>query len=1089
MKGIINFSLNNKFAVWLLTIIVTAAGIYSGVTMKQEMLPDLEVPVITMTTVYPGGAPEDVADKVSIPLEQRVGKLNGVNAVNSTSMDNVSLIQLEYDYSKDMDQALEEVREALAGWTVPDGVEQPEVSRISINAFPVVSLGISSQGKPLEELTSIVEQQVKPALEGIDGVADVSISGQFADKVELVFDQEQLADLGMDEETVKGMIQGSAVQVPLGLFELDRSEKAVVVDGNITTMEDLKNLSIPVIPSAGGGGQPSAGQPPNLSGEMQEGLAGQDRQQEGTVGQEQLDGPEAAAGLESQPGGGIPAVPGENGSLPSSPAGENASGIPTVKLQDIAEIRIVGEAESISRLNGQDAIGIQIVKAPDANTVRVVNAVKEEAQNFENMNEGVSIVPLLDQGKPIEDSVETMLSKALFGGLFAIIIILLFLKNIRTTLISVISIPLSLLIAIVLLNQMDISLNIMTLGAMTVAIGRVVDDSIVVIENIYRRMSLRAEKLKGRELIREATREMFIPILSSTVVTIAVFVPLAVVTGPVGEIFVPFAFTMVFALLASLLVAVTIVPMMAHSMFKKGVKLKHDHEDKPGRMASGYRKTLEWTLNHKFITFGMAILLLVGSLFLVNSVGVSFLPEEEDKYVMITYSPAPGETLSEVEESALEAEQYIRQNQNVLNLQYSVGGESPMGMASSKSALFYVQFASDTPQFDQVKLQLTEGLQQLDSDGEWGQLDMAGGMGDNKLSLYVYGSSMEQIQPVADELLDMMEQDDELENADTSMSQTIDQYTLKVDQEKTSSLGLTAAQIAMGLMPQRDQPVVTTVKENGRELEVFIANDGTSFDTLEDIENSTVASPFGMEIPLKELVTFEEGEAPNSVTRRNDRMYVEVHADILSADVSQASSQMQSRIDAMSVPEGVEITFGGVIEQLKDTFRQLGVAMISAIAIVYFILVVTFGGALAPFAILFSLPFTAIGALAGLWLAGETLSVPAMMGLLMLIGIVVTNAIVLLDRVIHNEKDGMTTREALLEAAGTRLRPILMTALATIGALLPLAFGFEGGGIISKGLGVTVIGGLTSSTLLTLVIVPIVYEFLMKFRRKPQVEN
>ena len=314
------------------------------------------------------------------------------------------------------------------------------------------------------------------------------------------------------------MIKGSDVSLPLGLYTFKDTEKSVVVDGNITTIKALKELKIPAIPSS-----------PNGQGSQNAGAGAQTPQM--------------------------------------NPAAMN--GIPTVTLDEIADIKEVGKAESISRTNGKEAIGIQIVKASDANTVDVVNAVKDKVKDLEKKYKDLEIISTFDQGAPIEKSVETMLSKAIFGAIFAIVIIMLFLRNIRTTLISVVSIPLSLLIAVLVIKQMDITLNIMTLGAMTVAIGRVVDDSIVVIENIYRRMSLSEEKLRGKDLIREATKEMFIPIMSSTIVTIAVFLPLGLVKGMIGEMFLPFALTIVFALLASLLVAVTIVPMLAHSLFKK----------------------------------------------------------------------------------------------------------------------------------------------------------------------------------------------------------------------------------------------------------------------------------------------------------------------------------------------------------------------------------------------------------------------------------------------------------------------------------------------------------------------------------------
>ena len=307
---------------------------------------------------------------------------------------------------------------------------------------------------------------------------------------------------------------------------------------------------------------------------------------------------------------------------------------------------------------------------------------KIRIKTFEKDIDGVEIISTFDQGEPIEESVSTMLNKALFGAVFAVIIILLFLRDIKSTLISVVSIPLSLLIAILLLKQMDITLNIMTLGAMTVAIGRVIDDSIVVVENIYRRMSLKGEMLKGKDLIREATKEMFVPIASSTIVTIAVFLPLGLVQGMIGELFLPFALTIVFALLASLLVAVTIVPMLAHSMFKKGVGKKH--VEKKSRLANWYKGVLNWTLNHKIITSILAIAMLVGSLFLVPLIGVSFLPSDEEKMIMATYKPDPGQTEEDVQSIAQDAEEYFQDRKGAETIQYSVGGENPMSPGSNE---------------------------------------------------------------------------------------------------------------------------------------------------------------------------------------------------------------------------------------------------------------------------------------------------------------------------------------------------------------------------------------------------------------------
>ncbi|WP_405168785.1 efflux RND transporter permease subunit [Paenibacillus sp. FSL H3-0286] len=1063
MKSLINFSLRNKFAIWLLTIIIVFAGLYSGLTMKQETLPNISIPYLSVTTIYPGAAPEGVVNDVSKPLEQKLRNVDGVKTITSTSLENASSIQIEFDYGTNLDNATAAVRESLNEVSLPDNVQKPSISRFSLSSMPVVSLSLSNgDTQDLEELTRIAENDIRPALEDVEGVASIQISGQYVKEVSLKFNQDKLNQYGLTEDTVKGIIQGSSLRVPLGLFEMDKAQKAVVVDGNITTVEDLKNVTIPVMPTGA-----------NAAG----------------AGATGATGATGAAGVDAGAANGAAGAGAGN----AVPGGAASMGLPTVKLGELATIEVVGNSESISRTNGKESIGIQIVKANDANTVDVVNGVKDKTEELKAQYKGIDLTVLLDQGKPIEDSVNTMLSKAVFGALFAVIIILVFLRNIRSTIISIISIPLSLLIAVLCLRQMDITLNMMTLGAMTVAIGRVVDDSIVVIENIYRRLSLSGEKLKGRELISAATREMFVPIMSSTIVTIAVFLPLALVSGMVGELFLPFALTMVFALLASLVVAITLVPAMAHSLFRNGLKGKKTHSEKPDKLSAGYQKILNWCLSHKLVTFGVAVLLLAGSLFLIKPIGVSFMPSQEDKTVMLTYSPKAGQRIEEVQEQGLKAEKYILAQKHIDKMQYSIGGGSPMGMGgSSNSGLFFIVYDSDTPDFEAVKEKLIEGLTAEVPDGVWGDMSalMSGGMGGSTLTVNVFGDELDQLKPVADEIASIVQADTtNFKDAETSLKEAYDQYTIVADQQKLSSLGLTAGQIAMKLSPAGTRPVLTEVELDGKNYKVYIETDKETYKSIKEMEEATLTSPLGISVPIGQVAKIENGSSPDSITRMDGKMKVDVTAEIISSDVNSASNSVKEKIDAMELPDGVTVTFGGVTEQINDTFGQLGIAMAAAIAIVYFVLVVTFGGGLAPFAILFSLPFTVIGVLVALLIAGETLNVSSLMGALMLIGIVVTNAIVLIDRVIHKEKEGLTTRQALLEAGGTRLRPILMTALATIGALLPLVTGLENSaGIISKGLGVTVIGGLVSSTLLTLVVVPVVYEFLMKFRSKKVID-
>ncbi|UOQ83393.1 efflux RND transporter permease subunit [Gracilibacillus salinarum] len=1019
MKGLINFVLKNKLAVWLLTIIVVASGLYSGTKMKMESIPDVSIPYLIVMGVYPGATAEQVMDEISIPMEKNIEGLDDVKAVYSNSSANVSQVQVEYDYGVDMDEKKRELEAALDNVNMPEDAEEPSIMALNMNMMPVVALSISSTDEDIVALSSRVEDSILPKIENLEGVGSATITGQHVEEVQFTYDQEKMQQLGLTEDTVKQMVQANDMAVSLGLQEYEDGEEALAVDGDIKTVEALKELVIPV-----------------------------------QIGSQ-----------------------------------------PFTTLGDIATIETVGKVQSISRTNGEDAIAIQITKGQQANTVDVVNAVKDLAADEEEAIDDLAIDVTLDQGEPIEESVFTMLEKALFGGLFAVLIILLFLRNFKSTIISIISIPVSILMAMLLLNWMDITLNIMTLGAITVAIGRVIDDSIVVVENIYRRMYLESEKLRGRALIREATIEMFKPILSSTLVTIAVFAPLMLVGGMVGELFQPFALTMAFALGASLIVAITIVPALSHFLFRKNLyadKQVMEHKE-VGKLANWYKGVLSKVLNHKVITSVVAVLILVGSVAITPLIGFSFLGSEEEKVMYLTYTPAAGELDEDKIEHVEEVEQELMKRDDVDILQVSINDSSSasadmssMMMGGSNGALMYVIFDDEMENFAEVKTDIEDYVTNIDQPGEWQSQNFStGGMSSNEVSYTLYSEDLDELNEAVNQVTGALSDVEDLTDVESDMENPYVKNVLNVDQQDVLQYGLTTAQIVGALSASGSEEVLTTVESDGEEIDVIVQREAkTDAASMEELLETPIPTAQGSTMELGELVSVEEGTAYNTLARSEGEYYATVSGTVTTDDVSSATSAADEKLDELELPNSVRADVAGVAADMQETFTQLGVAMLAAILIVYFILVVTFGEGLAPFAILFSLPFTVIGSFVGLWIAGETISVSVMMGMLMLIGIVVTNAIVLVDRIIHLERDGMSIREAIVDAGATRLRPILMTAIATIGALLPMVFGAGGSAFISKGLAITVIGGLTSSTILTLVIVPIVYEVLSKMMKK-----
>ena len=1024
MKGLVNFVLKNKLAVWLLTIIITVSGVYSATQMKTETLPDISIPYLMVMGVYPGATPEQVMDEVSIPIERAVENLDNVKSVYSNSMSNMASLQVEYEYGIDMDEAKRELASALDGISLPEDAQEPIITALSMNMMPVVALSVSSTTEDIVELTSTVEDILLPKIDKLDGVASATISGQHIEEVELAYDEEKMASLGLTEDSVKQMIQAGNLAVSLGLYEFEEGEQAVAVDGKFMTIDELKGMLIPVTPS-------------------------------------------------------------------------EANPSPFVKLGDIATVEKVGKVQSVSRTNGENAIAIQVVKGQRANTVDVVNEVKELIKDEEKAIDGLVIDVSLDQGEPIEKSVSTMVEKALFGGLIAVLIILLFLRDFKSTIISIVSIPVSVFMALLLLNWLDITLNIMTLGAITVAIGRVIDDSIVVVENIYRRLHLKTEKLSGRALIREATIEMFKPIMSSTLVTVAVFAPLIFVGGMVGELFLPFALTMTFALGASLIVAITIVPALSHFLFRKklyGEKTESRHKE-AGKLANWYKRVLGWTLNHKVITSIISIVLLAGSLGLMPLIGFSFLGSDEEKVMYITYTPETGELQDETLENVEVVEKEMLKRKDIDIVQLSImDSADPMAAmmgGGSNGALMYLIFDPDTENFQDVRKEIEDYVFNIGQSGEWKSQDFSSmGMSTNEVSYTFYSEDLSSLKEAVQQVENVMGETKGIEDVSSSAEDAYVQYTLKATQDELLQYGLTTGQIIMMLSPSRTQEVLTTIGKDRNELEVVVKQEAAEQPkSIDELLATEVPTAMGTTMKLSDLVKVEEGSTYNTLSRSKGEYYATVSGKLVDSDVSKATSEVDKAIDKLDLPKGVSVDTAGVAADMQEAFTQLGIAMIAAIAIVYFILVVTFREGVAPFAILVSLPFAVIGSFVGLLIAGETISVPVMMGLLMLIGIVVTNAIVLVDRIIRMERTGLKMREAVLEAGATRLRPILMTAIATIGALIPLAIGNgAGGGLISKGLGITVIGGLISSTLLTLIVVPIVYEILSKIFKKNRVD-
>lgn len=1045
IKKLIDFSLSNKFAIMLMVLLVILGGIYASFKMKLELLPDTEPPMMTITTTMPGATPETVMKEVSDPIDEEIRGMADVTSVKTESLSNASIITVKFDDQTDLDKAEQAIQKSLQKMKFSEGVQEPEIQRNSMYAFPVVAYSFLNKQNDVKATTKEVEENLVPRLQEINGVQRATVNGQTAREVTITFDDKKLNEVGLNQQQVADYIKGATKETPLGLFQFGNNEKSVVIDGQFTSVQALKDLQIPLA---------IASQTPSSS-----------TQSEGNGSAREGQSDEASSMTMPQ----------------TSNATQSNTKVP---LSDLAQVKLTDERKSISKTNGQDAVDVQIVKAQDANTVAVANEVDQKIQDFVKEQSDLKTVKIMDTAKPIKDALSTMIEKALLGAIVAIIVILLFLRNIKMTAISIVSIPLSILIAMVALKLTDVSLNILTLGALTVAVGRVIDDAIVVIENIYRRLAKKDETLTGDHLIIDATKEVFVPIMSSTLVTIVVFAPLAFVTGSVGEMFRPFAYAVTFSLLASLLVSITIVPVLGSVFFKNGLKKQPKHH--LGRVGQGYRRILGWSLDHKWIVLLLSTMILVGSIVLGSmNIGTSFISTGEDKFMALTYKPKPGETKEDVLKNAAQVQKYLNSKDKVRNVQYSVGGPSPTDpTGSTNSTALMVEYDSDTPHFDTEPERVLKHIATYHHPGDWQHLDMSTGTGSNQLEVKVTGPSTNAIKGTVHEVEKRLSDMKGLTNVKSDLTETYDQYEVKVDQERAGDAGITAGQLALLLNQNIPDSTISKLKDKQQTYDVVVKNQKETNWTQSKLENTPIPSPMDENLKLSDIATLEKTTTPNSFVKESGDYTSTVTANISSKDVGSITQEVMKSLNKLDKPQNVKTSVGGTNDDINDAFSQLLVAMLAAIIIVYLVLVLTFKGGLAPFTILFSLPYTVIGVVLALMATGETLSVPSMIGMLMLIGIVVTNAIVLIDRVINNEKAGMSMKEALLEAGGTRIRPILMTAIATIGALIPLLFGQNSSVLISKGLAATVIGGLLSSTLLTLIVVPVIYEILFTLKAK-----
>lgn len=1026
------FSLKNPVAVLILAVLLIGGGIYSFNSLKVDLLPDIEFPTVTVQSVYPGASPQDVNDKVTTPLEKKFKGLDSLDKLSSKSFESASLIQLDFPIGTDMDAVSQKIADLIKETKLPEGVE-PEAARFNFGSFPILYLGLFAKGDV--DLNKLISEQIQPELQRVPGINSVAVGGNNEELLEIAVDRDKAKAAGITLDSIRQQILAVFLSFPAGTITQDRIVVPVRVEQKFTTIEQLKSMTL-------------------YSNAVNQGAGG-------------FGG--STAGSEGASDGGV-----QSGAAPAS--GQ-------ITLGEIAEIVPVSEQSEITRYDRKDSLALTITKKQGANTVEVA---KKSFDILKKYKAQVEYAIVFDQASGIESSVNSLRNEGLFGALFASLAVLLFLRNFRATIITILSIPLSLLVASVFLARYNITLNVMTLGGMAIAVGRVVDDSIVVIENIFRRYVKDGATMDKMELTYAATKEMLKAITSSTLTTIVVFLPLGLVGGITGEFFLPFALTVVFALIASLIVALTIVPILARFAFS-GVK----HIEKESYIQLQYGRLIEWSLRRKGWVLGGALAILFASFFLVSQLGFTFIANDEQKLITVSVTLPASTEVTKTNELSMKVEEELANRATIAHVFAAIGSRDfNTGLKKTNVASYIVELKEEAVVKEEVSIlqkKISDMVATLETDTivSVQEVTSGGPPTNNNVDIDLYSDDPVALAKAAQQVEDELSKNVKLRYITNNYQDTQKQWVVKIDPEKANKAGVSAFSV-LGQISDQTRPVsVGTLALDGLDRNVRLSYDKDVASKAEIEETSVFGQQGAMK--LKDIASVEEVNAVSAIQKLDEKVYARVSAQVDDPNVAVVSAAVIEDMKDLKLPAGVSLNTGAGSQETTETFIQLFIAMAVAIGLVYIVMLVTFGKARIPFVILSSLLFIPVGAILGLWITGEPLSLSALIGVLMLIGIVVTNAIVLVDRVGHNREGGLSVRTALIEAGKTRLRPILMTAFATICAIAPLAFTANDGNLISKGLAVVVIGGLTTSTLLTLVIVPIVYEIFFRGERKREV--
>ena len=990
----------------LLYILVVVFGFYSFQNLPLALMPSMEVPAAVVYATYPGAGPEDIEQRVTKKLEGAVAGLSGLDTLQSTSSENMAMLVIRFTNDTDMDQAMTDLRDKVAQVKsqLPDDASDPTVMSIDIDSMPVVSVAL--RGNDLASLQSIAEDEIQPALERLDGVASVDISGGYEQEIAVHTDASRLKGYNLTISSIGQQLGADNIAIPGGDLDNGSQTLAVRTDGEYSSIDDIKNALI------------------------------------------------------SLPAGG------------------------TVRLSQIADVSMQPkDQDAISKVDGEECIILSVNKQSGSNTAQIAELAKAEFDSLLKSNDSLQWNIVMDQSDYINMTVDNAIQNIWMGVLFAAIVLFLFLRDFGATMAVTIAMPCCILFTFLIMNVLGITLNMMSLGGITLGVGMIVDNSIVVLENIF---TYRADGYDRLEACTKGTGEVIGAVIASTLTTVAVFLPIALSGGMAGMMFKEFCITIVALLLSSLIISITLVPLLCYFLLgstkQQSIKPQGSGAtpitEKP--LSRAYRSSLNFLITHRWAGVAMTVVICIVSVLSVSQAGMELIPEMDEGEVSVTVSMPNGSTMEDT--AAIEdriAAIAVDTIPELEQIYYSTGSSTSI-MSSASGASVTISLV-DLDQRDRSSADIAKQLRHDLQDIAGCELTVSTSSTmsmstDSDISVELTGDDYDQLAETADDLANQISALPDAINVESSAGEQTPRVAVKINRENASRFGLNAATIGGLVRGELTGSTATTLRMNGEEYDVTVAGDEDVATSLDALRSMQIPTMTGGTVPLSMVADVYTELSPQSIVRKNQKETVTITGESESGDSNAIKAAVDDIVAKYELPDGVEVGEGDTAaSQIAETTGTLMLALAVAIVLVYFILATQFNSFSLPIAIMLILPIGLLGSMIMLWPTGNHVSMVALLGVIILAGTVVNSSIVLIDYTLQRRQRGEDKNTAILNACPRRVRPVLMTAMTTILGLVPMVCSSGEGSEMMKPMGVVMMTGMVISTIATLFITPVYY--------------